>query len=109
MYLRMTRTADIAWREICIYIQTSDNHYKLIVQKCIVLSLLRKSVLKLVVIGSITNIHMKNTVGVKIVKTIEPWRNNASRQQHFFRKSYLPLIATSVVKKIKRKPKQNNI
>ena len=39
-----------------------------IVQKCIVVSLLRKSVLKLVVIGSITKIHTKNSVGVKIVK-----------------------------------------
>ena len=35
------------------------------------------------VLGSITNIHMKNSVGVKIVKTIEPLRNNTSRQQHF--------------------------
>ena len=35
------------------------------------------------VLGSITNIHMKNSVGVKIVETIEPLRNNTSRQQHF--------------------------
>ena len=45
---------------------------KFIVQKCIVVSLLRKSALKVVVIGSITDIHKKNSVGVKIVKTIEP-------------------------------------
>ena len=41
-------------------------------QKCIVVSLLRKSALKLVVIGSIANIHIKTIVGVKIVKRIEP-------------------------------------
>ena len=55
-------------------------------QKCIVVSLLRKSALKLVVIGSIANLHIKTIVGVKIVKRIEPWRNNANRQQHFDRK-----------------------
>ena len=44
---------------------------KFIVQKFIAVSLLRKSALKLVVLGSITNIHMKNRA-VKIVKTIEP-------------------------------------
>ena len=43
-----------------------------IVQKCIVVSLLHKSALKLVVIGSLPNIHMKNSVGIKIVKMIEP-------------------------------------
>ena len=31
-----------------------------------------ESALKVVVIRSITNIHMKNTVGVKIAETIEP-------------------------------------
>ena len=44
---------------------------KFIFQKCRVVSLLRKSALKFVVIGTITNIHMKNTVGFKIVKTIK--------------------------------------
>ena len=50
-----------------------------IVQQCIVAlycvfkALLHcKSALKSVVIGSITNIHMKNSVGVKIVIMIEP-------------------------------------
>ena len=40
---------------------------------CVFKALLqRKSALKLVVIGSIANIHMKNSVGVKMIKTIEP-------------------------------------
>ena len=42
-----------------------------------VVSLLRKSALKLVVIRSITNIHVTKSAGVKIVKTIEPWRNTS--------------------------------
>ena len=52
---------------------------KFTVQKCMVVSLLRKSALKLVVIGSIKNIHTKNWA-VKICKTIEPYRNNTSRE-----------------------------
>ena len=57
-----------------------------IVQKCILVSLLRKSAFKLVVIGSITNIHIKNSIGVKTVQMIEPYRNNTSRKQHFDKK-----------------------
>ena len=59
-------------RYIHSYIYSQVTIIKFIVQKCIVVSLLRKSAFKLVVIGLITNIHMKNSVGVKIVKTIEP-------------------------------------
>ena len=44
---------------------------KFIVQKCIVVSVLRKSALKFVAIRSITNTHMKKSVGVKIVKMIQ--------------------------------------
>ena len=72
-----------------------------IVQKCIVVSLLRKSVLKLVVIGSITNIHTKNSVGVKIVKWSGHKGTTHVDSNISIEKSYLRLIPTSVVKKKK--------
>ena len=71
---------------------------KFIVQKCIVVSLLRQSAMKFVVIGSIKNIHMKTLWASKLSKR-SSHKGTHVDSNISIEKSHLPLIATSVVKK----------
>ena len=78
-------------------------------KKCIVVSLLCKSALKLVVIWSITSIHMKNSVGIK---NLLKWSSHKGTTRVdgniLIEKSHLRLIPTSVVKKKNRKIKKKS-